>query len=489
MTLSLGLDIARSSLAVTADQTAVVSRNVARAGDPSASRKIANVVTAVGGGVRLASITRVADSALFTTMLRATSDFAGQKAVVTALDRLDQTINDPELDASPAALIGKLANAIAGYAAAPQNAVQAQSVVAAASDLATALNDATGLVQQVRKDADADLAGSVERLNTLLARVEAVNTEIVKGSRTGADVTDQLDQRDQILSSIAEEIGIRTALRSDNDMVIYTDSGVTLFETRARTVTFEPTGWFTPGTTGNPVYVDGVPVTGGGTMAVASGRIASLALVRDSLAVTYQNQLDEMARGLIEVFAESDQSPVPSLPDAPGLFTYPGAPAMPPGGTILPGLAGTISVNPTVDRMQGGDPTRVRDGGAAGNPAYIYNSTGAAGFSDRLQQLLDKLADVRAFDPAAQTKSSASLADFAAASASWLEEARRSASNEADYRSALLDRSTSALTKVTGVNLDEEMTILLDLERSYQASSRLISAIDSMFGALITAVG
>jgi flagellar hook-associated protein 1 FlgK len=33
------------------------------------------------------------------------------------------------------------------------------------------------------------------------------------------------------------------------------------------------------------------------------------------------------------------------------------------------------------------------------------------------------------------------------------------------------------------------MTLLLDLERSYQASSRLISTIDSMYGALMAAAG
>ena len=52
MSLSVGLDAALSGLSVSADQTSVVSRNVARAGDPHATRKTANVVTAPGGGVR-----------------------------------------------------------------------------------------------------------------------------------------------------------------------------------------------------------------------------------------------------------------------------------------------------------------------------------------------------------------------------------------------------------------------------------------------------
>jgi flagellar hook-associated protein 1 FlgK len=234
-----------------------------------------------------------------------------------------------------------------------------------------------------------------------------------------------------------------------------------------------------------------VAITGNtGLTGPSSGRIVALAQVRDSIAVTYQSQLDEIARGLVQVGSESDQSATPSLPDAPGLFTWDGAPAM-PGGTVQTGLAGSIKINPTVDPAQGGDPNRLRDGGASnpGNPAYIYNATGATGYSDRLNQLLDKLDEQRAFDPAAQAGSSASLSTFASSSVAWLQAARKSAGDTADYKSALLDRSSQALSNATGVNLDEEMTLLLDLERSYQASSKLISTIDNMYGALMAAAG
>ena len=90
-----------------------------------------------------------------------------------------------------------------------------------------------------------------------------------------------------------------------------------------------------PGTTGNAVFIDGVPVTGANSvMPLKAGKIAGLAELRDNATVTYQNQLDEIARGLIAVFAESDQSATPTLPDVPGLFTYPGAPALPASATV-----------------------------------------------------------------------------------------------------------------------------------------------------------
>lgn len=490
MTLSVGLGIAQTGLSVTADQTAVVSRNIANANDPLASRKNANVVTGPGGGVRLASVTRVFNDALFRSVLSSTSATTTSQAIVAALDFLDQTINDPELDQSPAALISKFTSALQHYADKPNDAVLAQTTVAAAGDLAISLNAATATVQQVRQQADSDMADAVSHLNTLLAQFETVNTAIVKGTRSGADVTDQLDTRDRIITAIAEEVGVRTVTRAGGDMALYTDSGVTLFDVTARSVTFTPTTALTAGVSGNAVYIDGVPIVGtAGTMTAASGRLVGLAAVRDDIAVTYQAQLDEIARGLIEAFAESDQSAVPSLPDVPGLFTHSGAPAIPASGTVLNGLAGSIRISASVDPTQGGNANLLRDGGISGNPAYVYNATGAAGFQDRLNELVDGLLVSRPFDTAAQAGASGTLAGFASSSVAWLQEQRRSFAAEVDYRATVLDRSAQALSKFTGVNLDEEMTALLELERSYQASSKLIATIDSMLETLLAVVG
>jgi len=487
MSLSSSLNTAISSLATTAEQTSVLSRNVARAGDPTASRKIANVITVPGAGVRLASVTRVVNVALFNNVLSSTSSAAGHGTIVDALEQLEQTINDTELDASPAALLQKLSNALQQYSSASDSLAHAQAAVGAARDIANALNRGSDVIQEVRSQADADLGGAVDNLNTLLARFESVNTQIVKGTRAGSDVTDYLDQRDQLLKEISEEVGIRTVTRGDNDMAIYTDSGVTLFDVAARQITFQRSPFLSATMSGSAVYADGVPIIGTATtMGIGSGRIHGLAKVRDEIAVVYQSQLDEIARGLINAFAESDQSPVPTLPDVAGIFTWNGGPAL-PGNTLVPGLAGSIRISAAADPDQGGDAMLVRDGGIGG-AAYVYNGTGVAGFTDRIDQLIDKMSAPQAFDPAARLSSSATLGNYASTSAAWLEEARRSAGAEADYRETLLIRSTESLNKITGVNLDEEMTLMLELERTFQASSKLISTIDAMLESLLAAV-
>jgi flagellar hook-associated protein 1 len=490
MTLTDALNSARSSLMATGMQTSVISRNIAGVNQDGYSRKNVLVATLPGNGVYVAGIQRASSAGLFYNVLKAASTTAKQDSLYNGLQKIAATtVDDPEQDQSPAAQLAKLKSALQQYATAPDNATLAQAAVTAAKGVASSLNDATKTVQSVRADADTDMATSVSTINQLLSQFDTVNTSIVKGTIAGTDVTDYLDLRDSILSKLSQEVGITVATRANNDMVVYTDSGVTLFETKARSVTFAPTNAYTAGTSGNAVYIDGVPVTGAGAvMPIQSGKLAGLATLRDDAAVTYQSQLDETARGLIETFAESDQSGA-GLPDVPGLFTYPGAPAMPPTALISTGLAGTIFVNPSVDQTAGGNPSLLRDGAISGNAAYNYNTGNNAGFSDRLQQLVDGIAANRPFDPSAQGKPNASLIDFAGSSVSWLESQRKSASDEATYSQTLLERSADALSNVSGVNMDDEMSFMLQVERTFSASSKLIATVDGMLKDLLAAVG
>jgi flagellar hook-associated protein 1 FlgK len=478
MSLSVALNTAKSSLQASGVQTSVTSRNISNQSVAYYSRKIANTVTIPGGGVRIAGIERATDTALFKTMLKSTSGAAAQQALLEGMTKLSETVGDPELEQSPAAKLGKLTNALQQYAAGPENSILAQAVLGAAQGMATTLNQATDAVQDTRRKADADMAASVVRINGLLEQFESINNTIIKGTVAGADITDALDTRDGIVSKLSEEIGVSVVIRDNNDAVLYTDGGVTLFETRPREVRFQPTTVYDATTVGNAVFIDGVPVAGGNsTMPSTTGRLYGYATVRDDLAVTYQNQLDEIARGLIDTFKEND-----GVNDFPGMFTWP-AGTIPPAGTVEQGLAGVIRVNPLIDPDQGGNLDLIRDG-----IVVDYNLTNFAGFDERLNGIVTELAQTRNFDPAAGADPTNTLADFTTSSVSWVEFNRQQIDHETTYQMTVYERSNEALMNSTGVNLDDELARMLELERAYGASSKLISAVDTMLKSLLAAV-
>ncbi|MGH1418893.1 MAG: flagellar hook-associated protein FlgK [Hyphomicrobiaceae bacterium] len=488
MSLTTSWNISRSALATTAEHTALISRNIGNVGDPNASRKIASITPLDYGGVAIQGVNRATNASLFTSALGASSAVGYSETISGGLDRLDQVIGDPESDYSPVAMLGKLKSALEVYQANPHDNSAANSALSAAGDIVNTLNSANEVVQQVRRDADSEIADIVGNVNGLLERFEELNNKIISGTRIGADVTDELDARDEILFELSKEMGIKTETRSDNDMLILTESDVVVFERHPRSISFEKSPGLDGSITANGLMIDGVPVTGtDAVMKLETGRLVGLTTLRDDLSVTFQSQLDELARGLIETFAESDQSITPTQPDLPGLFTYTGATGVPASGTLIAGLAGLITLNPAADPALGGDINRIRDGGLAdpGNPAYVYNNTGAAGFTDRLAELTQGFTEIRLFSAETGLETQTTIEGLAANTSGWLQAIRSNTQSELTYQSTVFQRASESLSNAVGINLDTEMAHLLELERSFQAASRLIGTIDEMFGALL----
>ncbi|HZH11247.1 MAG TPA: flagellar hook-associated protein FlgK [Microvirga sp.] len=486
MSLTVAYNTARSSLQASQSQMAIVSRNTAGASDPSYSRKIGALSTQ-GGAARVV-VLRASDRALLNKMLETTSDAATQKALLEGLQRLSQTVGDPELDTSPAARVGALTTVLKQYANAPDDTVLARGFVKAATDLATSLNQATATINAVRKETQVQIGESVSRINDILAKFKKANDEVMTGSALGRDVSDALDTRDQLIAQLSEEIGVTVVPRADNDIALYTDSGVPLFDRLPRSVRYDTSVPLEAGKPGGAIFIDDVPVTGSlSPMPLNSGKLVGLVRLRDDVSVVYQRQLDELARGLIEAFAESDQSGS-GLPDRTGVFTYSGGPDL----LTMPapeGLAAQIKVNAAIDPSQGtgGQYERIRDGGING-AAYTYGD-GTASFSERLYQLVDSIEAERNFEPSLGLGGTLTIQDFASSSAGWIEAKRQDSSQQLSYQETLLAQASDALSNATDVNMDDETALMLQLEKSYSASAKLISVIDQMLKTLLNTVG
>lgn len=483
MSLSSAISIAQSALRNTSRQTSTVSRNVADASNPDYVRRTA-VLASTGPGARVVEIQRATNELLFRQNLSALADFSGQNTLLEGLQKLSLDVNGSENKGSVATVLGKFQQALQLYAAAPSNQNLGTAAIDAARQVVRSLNDGSDAIQRIRTETDGEIATTVDDLNRLLADFEQANKAIIQGTRAGRDVNDSLDQRDAILKKISEIVPISTFKRGDNDMVITTGDGTTLFETIPRSVTFTPSPGYSAGMTGNKILIDGVPLQPGtGANTDAGGKLAGMIQLRDSVTTTMQAQLDEMARGLITAFSET----APALADQAGLFTWSGGPAVPPAGVLVNGLARSIKINPAVDPIVGGNPKLLRDGGING-AGYVKNPAGNASYADLLISYGNRIDQTMTFDPAAGIAASSSLSTFSTNSIGWFEGMRKQASTAAETKEALAVRTAEALSNETAVNVDIEMSLMLDLEHAYQASARLMKAVDDMLAALLAAV-
>lgn len=485
MSLSSALSTAQSIFNNSGTQSAVVSKNIANAQNPDYVRRSAVVVTG-GNGAMIGDIVRSQNAPLLRQTIESSSVASGQRTLLNGLEEIKNLMGGNNNELSPAKLITAFRNDLDAFASTANDTGLGISVISSAQDLATGLNSAADKLQQIRKDADDQIKQNVDELNSLLSKLESVNNQVKNATASGADANDALDEREALVKQISEIVGVTSYIRENNDLVLYTSDGVTLFEAVPRKVTFQPTAAFDATTNGNGVYIDGVALKAGeAANTSAKGSLQALLQLRDTVAPTFQSQLDEIARGLITAFAET--GPTGALTPMTGLFTYKNSSgvqqtAIPASGAIVPGLASRIFVNPVVV-PPAGTPDKLRDGGING-AAYVVN-TGGSSYGDLLDKYNENLEAPMAFDAATEIADAPDLLSFASDSMGWLEQLRSTATTADESKTAMLTRTLDAYSSHTGVSLDEELSLLLDIEQSYKAGTKLMATVDEMMQALL----
>jgi flagellar hook-associated protein 1 FlgK len=137
-----------------------------------------------------------------------------------------------------------------------------------------------------------------------------------------------------------------------------------------------------------------------------------------------------------------------------------------------------------MDPAAGGDPAKLRDGAT-----YVANTSGGASYADLLISYGNRLDEPMAFSAAAGITSTSSVTTYSANAIGWFQGVRQQAATASDSKEALATRTAEALSNETGVNVDTEMSLLLDLEHTYQASARILNTVNQMLDALLQAAG
>ena len=207
MALTLSVDTARSSLSATSEQISVVSRNIAHVGDADATRKTAKVVSGPGGPASASQAsTRSSDKLLLDTYLSANSSNQSQSCHHDRRSTSSRgTVDDTDLERSPAALISKLSSTLQSYSATPQNSAVAATVVSAAKGRGECaqfgIRDRHRVRQQARfRHRDVRLQHQQPAL-----AVPGLEQAGHPGHGDRRDISDALDARDAVLKQLSRK--------------------------------------------------------------------------------------------------------------------------------------------------------------------------------------------------------------------------------------------------------------------------------------------
>jgi flagellar hook-associated protein 1 FlgK len=499
MSLESSLSVASSGLQGISRHLAVVSQNVANVGTPGYARQVlpqsSMSADGQGMGVRTQPAQRQIDLQLQQAALQQSGLVAGFEVLRTALSTIDAVHGTTGQGDDLAGLLGRLEDGFIALAADPSSQPRQAAATQAADALARQVNRLDSAYGAARQDAHDTLVTDVETLNTTLAEIGALSTRIVQVRALGQSTADLENQRDAARATLGQLIDVRSMETPTGDMLLTTPSGLSL-PTRFTTPPFalaastlDATTWY-PGGGVAGITLGGQDVTG----KLATGRIGANLALRDTVLPTFQAELDEFAATLARRFEDQ------------GLRLFTDADGVVPAGGGTPvqdgyvGLGGTLRVNAAV----AADPGLVRDGTHAvaddpGGPSgFTPNPAGGpAGFATLLERVLNHslgaevrtgvaqpLAERTGLGPAgtltAPYASPARLSGLSVALVSAQTRQSAEVASALDGARTLQTALDDRLAEDSGVSIDQEMTVMVQLQSAYSANARIIAAVQAM---------
>lgn len=485
MGLSSALNNAFSGLTAASRSADQVSNNLANAmtdGYAQRELKLSSVtLDGWGSGVRVTDVERATNKIATAARRDAASARSDALQRLGATERMAAAIGDPSLPGSLADKFVRFEGAITSAANDPANAIALDYAVGKASDVASHLNSVSKALSQIRTDADTEISEVVDGLNSTLLEIRDLNIKIRHRTNGGGDINSLLDQRKQVIDRVAEVMPVTVVDREFNQVSLFTPTGGVLIDSSNAVSDFA----FTPtpivdhtmsvGAPLSGLTVKGTTVTiGGGAGFFDGGSLGALFDIRDTDIPNLHAQMDALARDVVERFQDPavDTS---LLAGDTGLFTD--------GGIAFStvnelGLSSRITVNAAVDPNAGGSTWRLRDGmnaavqGNAGQNTILKNMESA---------LVAQRTPTAAIGVAASMSAGGFFGIVTAQASQDLARVEESAEfAETDY-SVMREMESSQ----TGVDSDEQLQRLLEIENVYAANAQVLRTIESMFDELM----
>jgi flagellar hook-associated protein 1 FlgK len=480
MSLSGALSNAMSGLIANARATTVISSNVANALNENYGRRDVSLsanATQTSGGVIVAQVTRNADPILAFQKRMARADHSATSALATFQKDLEQLIGGIDTTGSLADKLTAFQSALLSAEADPSSQTRLRNVSFAADAFASGLRAASDGIVALRTNSDANIGKSIDDMNAGLEQLQQLNERIMTARHLGQDVHGLLDQRDATLESLSGFVPLHVVERDSGAIAVFTTQGRTLLDDRAVKLEFNPTPTVLPHMSVSngllsKITVDGKPMDIPGSAMMDGGGLGALFTIRDVTAPLASSQLDAIARDVIERFGPGGPDPTLAA-GAPGVFTDAGAPLDPAASF---GLAGRISLN-TVLSSSGHETWRWRDGIYATAPGDVGQGALLVGLSEEIENARVAGSLVLGTGPQSLTNHFQKLSSDISANRTRLIDAK----GQADDRLQSLRQAAAA----EGVNTDQELQKLIELEKSYAANARVVRVVDEMLSELL----
>lgn len=348
MSLTQALNSAIAGLQVTQTGLSVVAGNVANVQTPDYVRKtLEQMETATENavGVRVIGINRQLNQLIQTQLRTETSGGSFADAVDRLYQQLQTIYGTPGSSLGLDAVFNNFTTALQQLQAAPADVSAQNNAVNSARVLTQQLNSMSGGIQTLRSAAEQGIATDVDTANTALQHIAQINMQLSTLDPHDAITATLLDQRDADINQLSQLMSIKVMQGDNNQVTVYTGSGIQLVGLSAMQLSFDAHGTLTPASVWssdpNVRSVGTITLTapGGPSMdlvasgAFASGEIGGYLQMRDQILPQAQRQLDEFAAAMAQAVSDVTTAGTPVTLGGQSGFTV-DVGSLQPGNTV-----------------------------------------------------------------------------------------------------------------------------------------------------------
>jgi flagellar hook-associated protein 1 FlgK len=477
------LDIAKGALITQQKAMTVTSHNIANVNTPGYSRQSALLESIaapsssdriqIGMGVRINSVVQYVDQFINRSISQETSSLNENESKATILSQIEAIFSETT-DQGLSQLMNEFWSAWQDVSNNPGGTTERTALLEKAELLSEQFNSLRTDLTQIKSDMNVSLQASIEELNSTSQGIAELNEKITAAESSGTTANDLRDQRTQLIEKISELVGNVYLEDNQGSLTVLTSNGIMLVDGSRHWELSQD---------GDNIYWNNIQSDI--SKRLVSGKIGAYLDVRDDIVPEYIANLDELAGTIIYQVNDLHYSGF-GLNDSTGLKTFfvpnPGDDygAHTPGATFA-GAAGYIALSSDVK----GNPANIAAAGLSG---------GASGDNENSLKIsalqTDETLQIRKwlYENRGQTISSnletGTIGDYYQALTGDIGLSVQEFTQKQDYSQALLDNLSTLRDSVSGVNLDEEMTELMEIQAAYQAAAKLVTVTDEMLQSL-----
>ena len=390
-----------------------------------------------------------------------------------------------------ASLLGKLQDQFSTLLNDPASAPQQSQVVWAATTLAQGINTLSDAYATQRQTAQDNIGTEVATLNTTLGTIGGLSNKIVTLKAGGQSTADLENQRDAAMADLSQLLDVKALEQPNGDLMVVTSAGLVLpihgatnpFATVG--VNVQP-GTFYPGGGINGITLGGADVTS----QLRGGQIGANIALRDTTLPTDQAELDEFAQNLASRF----NGVGPDAVHRAGRQRCRPRSAAAAGAERLcrlrrhhPGESG--GAGRPIDGAR-----RRRPAGAGARRLHRHHQRGAEHCTFGANQPLalpwptSQACGLGRWQSERALLAPPTLGGIASTMLASQAQDSAATSTQADTEQAVQTTLASKLSAQSGVNMDTEMSNMIQLQNAYGANARVIAAVQAMWDQLLQSV-